>query len=75
MKEKINVKNNKGYRYCEVVLRYHNEETDKYYIIYKDNDNYCAAKYEDVVGSSKLDTNLSKEEIEALEDLLNKVGN
>lgn len=57
----------------EVVFRFRDEENNIFYIVYKYNDKYFAAKYDDIVGTSKLDANLNNRELEMLEKLLNKM--
>ena len=57
----------------EVYLRTYDEESNNYYIVYIYNDEYFVAKYDDVVGVSKLNTDLSQLEIEKIEKLLNEV--
>ncbi len=74
MKEFIDITENNGNtKKAEVILRFRDEENDNYYIVYKYNNEYFAAKYDDVVGTSKLDTNLNDEELKILEELLNKL--
>lgn len=58
---------------AEIIFRFRNEENSTFYIVYKCNNEYFAAKYDDVIGISKLDTNLSNEELEILEKMLNKL--
>lgn len=73
MKEIIRITDKDGIvREAEVALRYYDKENDKYYIVYEHSKQLFAAKYEDVIGTSKLDTNLSQEEIRMLEKLLNE---
>lgn len=74
MKEFINISDKNGkLKKAEVILRTHNQENNNFYIVYNYDDEYFAAKYEDVIGTSKLDTNLNDKELELLEELLNKV--
>ena len=74
MKEYINILDVNGKnKKAQVIIRYYNDETKLYYIVYKIDNSYYAAKYDDVIGTSKLDTNLSNEEIEKLEKLLNNM--
>ena len=74
MKEYIDIKDKYGnIKKCQVIMRYHNETNDKYYIIYENNNTYYAAKYEDKIGETIMDTNLSKEETSTLEQLLNNI--
>lgn len=74
MKEYIDIFDKNGNsKKAEVVLRFRDEENNNYYIVYKYNDEFFAAKYDDVVGTSKLDTNLNNKELEVLEELLNKI--
>lgn len=56
---------------CEVIIRFYSEDNDTHYIVYKDNEDYYAAKYDDKVGLSKMNTSLDKEELDNLEKLLN----
>lgn len=74
MKEYIDIFDKNGNsKKAEVILRFRDEENNNYYIVYKYNDEFFAAKYDDVVGTSKLDTNLNSKELEVLEELLNKI--
>ena len=57
----------------QVIIKYHDKDTNNNYIVYQYNDEYFAAKYDDIVGQTKLNSDLSDKEIEALEKLLNKV--
>ena len=58
---------------AKVIFRYHNEENNNYYIVYMYNNEYFAAKYDDVIGTSKLDTNLNDLEIKTLDNMLDKI--
>lgn len=74
MKEYIDIFDKDGKsKKAEVVLRFRDEDNNNYYIVYKYNDEIFAAKYDDVVGTSRLDTNLSDKELELLEGLLSKI--
>lgn len=74
MKEFIDILDKNGNsKKAEVVLRFRDQENNIFYIVYKCNNEYFAAKYDDVVGTSKLDTNLNNKELEMLEELLNKM--
>ncbi len=74
MKEVIDIKDKNGNsKKAEVILRFKDEENNNFYIIYRYNDEYFAAKYDDVIGTSQLDTNLTDKELEILEGLLNKL--
>lgn len=75
MKEYIDILDKNGKtKKVEVIFRFQNEENNKFYIVYKYNEEFFAAKYDDVIGTSKLDTNLSSKELELLEKILNKAG-
>jgi len=58
---------------AEVEFRFHDEEKNLFYIVYKAENEYFAAKYDDIVGTSKLDTNLDTNELEMLEKQLNSI--
>jgi hypothetical protein len=58
---------------AEVELRFHDEKKNLFYIVYKVENEYFAAKYDDIVGTSKLDTNLDDKELEMLEKQLNSI--
>ncbi len=74
MKEYIDITEKNGnVKKVEVVFRLHDEKSNVFFIVYKNENEYFAAKYEDVIGISKLDTNLSEEEINMLESNLNEV--
>ena len=74
MEEYIDIKEKSGnIKKCQVILRYHDETSDKYYIIYEKDNTYYAAKYEDKIGETTMDTNLTKEETAMLEQLLNNI--
>jgi len=74
MKEYIDILDKDGNsKKAEVIFRFRDEENNVFYIVYQYNNEYFAAKYEDVIGTSKLDTNLNDKELELLEELLNKV--
>jgi len=64
---------NKKRKKAKVIFRLQDEENNKYYIVYKYNNEYFAAKYDDVLGKSNLDTNLNKKELEILEKMLNTI--
>lgn len=75
MREIIKVTDKYGnVKKAKVALRYYDQEQNKYYIIYEHSKKLFAAKYEDIIGTSKLDTNLSQEEIIKLEKILNENG-
>lgn len=74
MKEHIEITDKNGNKKtAEVEFRFHDEEKNLFYIVYKVNDEYYAAKYDDVVGTSKLDTELNDEELKMLENQLNEM--
>ena len=74
MKENIEILDKNGKtKTAEVEFRFHDEEKNLFYIVYKVNNEYFAAKYDDVVGTSKLDTNLDDKELEMLEKELNAI--
>ena len=74
MDEFIDIKEKNGtIKKAKVIFRVYNEKKDNYYIVYKYNEEYFAAKYQDVVGTSKLDTNLNNKEIGELEKILNNI--
>lgn len=56
---------------CEVIIRFYSEDNNTNYIVYKNNCEYYAAKYDDENNISKMDTSLSEDEIKTLEKLLN----
>jgi len=57
----------------EVCFRFRDEENNKFYIVYKYNNEYFAAKYDDILGISNLDTNLDEKELLVLEKYLNEL--
>ncbi len=74
MQEYIDILDKNGKtKKAKVIFRFHDEENNNFYIVYKHNNEYFAAKYDDVVGTSNLDTNLNSKELETLEKLLNKI--
>lgn len=74
MKEYIDILDKNGkQKKAKVIFRFHDEENNKFYIVYKYNNEYFAAKYNNVIGTSNLDTNLNNEELKVLEKLLNKI--
>ncbi len=74
MQEYIDILDRNGKtKKAKVIFRFHDKENNIFYIVYKYNDEYFAAKYDDVVGNSSLDTNLNSKELETLEKLLNKI--
>lgn len=74
MKEFIDILDKNGNsKKAEVIFRFHDQENNVFYIVYSYNNEYFAAKYDDVIGTSKLDSNLNKKELEMLEELLNKM--
>lgn len=74
MKEYIDIRDKNGKKKkAEVCFRYHDEEYDWFYIVYKYDDEYFVAKYDDFIGMSRLDTNLTDEEMEMLEEVLNEL--
>ena len=74
MKEYIDIKDKNGNtKKVEVVFRFHNEKLDNYYLVYKHNNEYFALKYKDELGENIIDTNLSKEELSELVELLNNI--
>lgn len=74
MKEYIDITEKNGKKKkVEVIFRFRDEENNTFYIVYKHNNEYFAAKYDDVVGTSNLNTDLNKEELAMLEALLNKI--
>ncbi len=56
---------------CEVIVRVFNEENGTNYLVYKDKEQYYAAKYEEISGISKMNTDLNREELDFLENVLN----
>ncbi len=71
MKEIIEVTDiNGNKKNANVECKLYDEKSNKYYIVYSINGEYFSAKYENVIGYSNLDTNLSEEEIVALEHLI-----
>lgn len=66
------IDSNRTVKKCEVIIRFYSEDNDTHYIVYKDKDEYYAAKYDEAEGISKLDTHLEKQELETLEKLLNR---
>lgn len=74
MKEFIDILDKNGNsKKAEVIFRFHDKENNIFYLVYECNNEYFAAKYDDVIGTSKLDTNLNSKELEILEKLLNKI--
>lgn len=74
MKEYIDILDKDGNsKKAEVIFRFRDEENNVFYIVYQHNNEYFAAKYDDIIGTSKLDTNLNNKELEMLEKLLNKL--
>lgn len=74
MKEFIEILDKNGKtKTAEVEFRFHDEENNFFYIVYKVDNEYFAAKYDDVVGTSKLNTNLDDNELEMLEKQLNSI--
>ena len=74
MKEYIDILDKDGNsKKAEVIFRFRDEENNVFYIVYQYNNEYFAAKYDDIIGTSKLDTNLNNNELEMLEKLLNKL--
>ena len=74
MKEYIDIKNKYGnIKKVEIVFRFHNEKLDKYYLVYRYNNEYFALKYKDKLGENVINTNLSKEELSELVELLNNM--
>lgn len=72
MKDYVEIIDDKGLiRKCEVIIRFYSEDNDINYIVYKDNNNYYASKYNEKTNISKMDTSLDKEELNVLEKLLN----
>ena len=75
MEEYIDIKNKFGKtEKAKVILRYHDEKNDKYYLVYELNNTYYAAKYEDKIGTCLMDNNLTKEELASLETILNSIS-
>lgn len=75
MKEYIDIFDKDGNsKKAEVILRFRDEDNNNYYIVYKYNNELFAAKYDDIIGTSRLDTNLSNKELELLEGILSKIG-
>ncbi len=73
MEETIEINDKNGNRKkAQVILRLKDEKTNYYYIVYFVNGEYFAAKYDNIIGESKLDTNLTEEEIIALESIINE---
>lgn len=72
MKDYVEIIDNNGVikRY-EVIIRFYSEDNDTNYIVYKNNDEYYAAKYDEKTDISKMDTSLNEEELNTLEKLLN----
>ena len=58
---------------AEVIFRFKDEENNNHYIVYKHNRDYFAAKYDDIIGKSSLNTDLNAKELEILEKLLNEM--
>lgn len=74
MKEQINIFDKDGnMKKVQIVFRFHDKENDKFYIVYEYNNEFFAAKYDDIIETSKLDTNLNDEELKVLEKLLNEI--
>ncbi len=74
MKEYIDILDKDGNsKKAEVIFRFRDEENNVFYIVYQYNNEYFAAKYDDIIGTSKLDANLNNKELEMLEKLLNKL--
>lgn len=74
MKEQIEILDKNGNKkIAEVIFRFRDEQNNTFYIVYKHNDEFFAAKYDDVVGTSKLDTNLTEKEFKVLEKFLNQM--
>lgn len=74
MKEYIEITEKDGTKKnVEVVFRFHDEENNTFYLVYKHNNEYFAAKYDDIIGTSSLNTNLNNEELKVLESLLNQI--
>ena len=74
MKEYIDIEDKNGnFKKAEVIFRFHDKKSGCFFIVYKYENDYFAAKYEDIIGISKLDTNLSAEEIDMLEKALNEI--
>ena len=60
---------------CELILKYYDKTNNKNYIVYKKYDEYYAARFNDVLGRDALDTDLSDDEINKLNEILsNKDG-
>ncbi len=74
MKEYIDILDKDGNsKKAEVIFRFRDEENNVFYIVYQYNNEYFAAKYDDIIGTCKLDANLNNKELEMLEKLLNKL--
>ncbi len=74
-KELIEIQTRNGeVKQALVIFRFRKEDDGQCYIVYKYKEDYFAAKYNDVVGMSEMDTDLNSEEIEMLEVMLNDLG-
>lgn len=74
MQEYIHIQDRDGNKKkAKVIIRYHNEENNNFYIVYMYDNEYFAAKYDDVIGTSNLDTNLSEKELVTLNNMLDKI--
>lgn len=75
LKEFIEINDKNGnVKTAEVVFRYNDVNNNLYYILYQYNDEVYAAKYDNVLGLSNLDTNLSDEELNMLQKIFNDMA-
>lgn len=74
MKEYIDILDKNGNaKQAEIVFRMQDEESKQCYIVYEYSNEYFAAKYNDVLGTSALNTNLNAKELAMLEEALNEI--
>ncbi len=73
--EYLDIKDREGaLKRVKVVLKYKDDNSKLCYMVYEYEDEYFACKYKDILGEVEIDTDLTSEELEALQKLCDKMG-